>query len=174
MDAVVGADAIALANSKLATRRQGTYLGTLEGVNHLDLVGWINTARYKWAEIMGREIKFKPATFYLGIADHLARVVEGQEQPHPDGESDAVRPEPERETSDERRDRERGEMADSLQKGESQAAAGTPSTSTSTASPRPRSVDGDGEADAQRPLVERAQMGGPSRLERETGKTPPS
>ena len=83
---------------------QGTYLGTLEGVNHLDIVGWNNTARYKWAEIMGREIKFKPATFYLGIADHLARVVEGQEQPHPDGESDAVRPEPERETSDERRE----------------------------------------------------------------------
>ena len=80
----------------------------------------------------------------------------------------------ERETSDERRGRERAEMADSLQKGESQAAAGTPSTSTSTASPRPRSTDGDGEADAQRPLVERAQMGGPSRLERETGKTPPS
>jgi triacylglycerol lipase len=41
------------------------------------LVGWINTARYKWAEIMGREIKFKPATFYLGIADHLAKAVEG-------------------------------------------------------------------------------------------------
>ena len=57
---------------------QGTYLGTLEGVNHLDLVGWINTARYKWAEFTGREIKFKPATFYLGVADHLARHVEGQ------------------------------------------------------------------------------------------------
>lgn len=26
---------------------------------------------------MGREIKFKPATFYLGIADHLAKAVEG-------------------------------------------------------------------------------------------------
>ena len=57
---------------------QGTYLGTLEDVNHLDLVGWINPARYKWAEFTGREIKFKPATFYLGIVDHLARVVEGQ------------------------------------------------------------------------------------------------
>ncbi|KAI0080363.1 alpha/beta-hydrolase, partial [Panus rudis PR-1116 ss-1] len=62
----------------LKSARWGTYLGTLEGVNHLDLVGWVNTARYKWAEIMGREIKFKPATFYLGITDHLARVVEGQ------------------------------------------------------------------------------------------------
>lgn len=27
--------------------------------------------------MMGREIKFKPATFYLGIADHLAKAVEG-------------------------------------------------------------------------------------------------
>ena len=41
-------------------------------------MGWINTARYKWAELTGREIKFKPATFYLGIVDHLARVVEKQ------------------------------------------------------------------------------------------------
>ena len=49
---------------------QGAYLGTLEDVNHLDLIGWMNTARYKWAEFTGREIKFKPATFYLGVADH--------------------------------------------------------------------------------------------------------
>jgi len=56
----------------------GTYLGTLEDVNHLDLVGWINAARYKWAEFTGRGIKFKPGTFYLGVADHLARHVEGQ------------------------------------------------------------------------------------------------
>ena len=47
-------------------------------MNHLDLVGWINTFRYKWAELTGREIKFKPATFYLGVADHIARNVEGQ------------------------------------------------------------------------------------------------
>ena len=47
-------------------------------MNHLDLVGWISTARYKWAEFTGRGIKFKPATFYLGVADHLARHVEGQ------------------------------------------------------------------------------------------------
>lgn len=60
--------------------RWGTYLGTLEHVNHLDLVGWINTARYKWAEIMGNEIKFRPATFYLGIADMLAKEVEGKQQ----------------------------------------------------------------------------------------------
>ena len=41
---------------------------------------------------MGKEIKFHPATFYLGIADMLAREVEGQSQDqvdqnsHEDGE----------------------------------------------------------------------------------------
>ncbi|KAG6870121.1 hypothetical protein C0992_000967, partial [Termitomyces sp. T32_za158] len=71
----------------------GTYLGTLQGVNHLDLVGWINTARYKWAEMMGKEIKFRPATFYLGIADMLAGEVdgvprEGEDERHPKNEDD--------------------------------------------------------------------------------------
>lgn len=110
-------------------------------MNHLDLVGWINTARYKWAEIMGREIKFKPATFYLGIADHLARVVEGQSLPEPGhsnegGEEDSgePRPGPSRETSGERQDRERGEMADSLEKGESQAGTPTPTPKNSNSS----------------------------------------
>jgi triacylglycerol lipase len=51
----------------------------LNHVNHLDLVGWINEARYKWAEIMGKEIKFRPATFYMGIVDMLAKNVEGQQ-----------------------------------------------------------------------------------------------
>ncbi|KAL1951466.1 hypothetical protein VTO73DRAFT_615 [Trametes versicolor] len=119
----------------LKSARWGTYLGTLEGVNHLDLVGWINTARYKWAEIMGREIKFKPATFYLGIVDHLARVVEGQgrapgegsqEGPGLDAARDAASGEgdAEAECSPVRRERdeirkqgERAEMADSLGKG---------------------------------------------------------
>ena len=62
----------------IESAKWGTYLGTLHQVNHLDLVGWINTARYKWAEIMGKEIKFRPATFYLGIVDMLAREVESQ------------------------------------------------------------------------------------------------
>ena len=96
-------------------------------MNHLDLVGWINTARYKWAEIMGREIKFKPATFYLGIADHLARVVEGQ-GPQPAGEAPEAQgtagvQAQRREASGERRDREREAMADSLQKGSEATAA---------------------------------------------------
>lgn len=33
-------------------------------------------ARYKWAEMMGKGIEFRPATFYLGIADMLAGEVE--------------------------------------------------------------------------------------------------
>ncbi|EAU92719.1 triacylglycerol lipase [Coprinopsis cinerea okayama7 len=61
----------------IESAKWGTYLGTLSQVNHLDLVGWINEARYKWAEIMGKEIKFRPATFYLGIVDMLAKEVEG-------------------------------------------------------------------------------------------------
>jgi triacylglycerol lipase len=67
----------------IQSAKWGTYLGTLNHVNHLDLVGWINTARYKWAEIMGNEIKFRPATFYLGIVDMLAREVEGLDDSHP-------------------------------------------------------------------------------------------
>jgi triacylglycerol lipase len=59
-------------------RMQGTYLGTLSPVNHLDLVGWTNAARYTWAAIRGKEIPFKPASFYLGVADLLAGVEEGE------------------------------------------------------------------------------------------------
>ncbi|KAF5375001.1 hypothetical protein D9758_000462 [Tetrapyrgos nigripes] len=66
----------------------GKYLGTLQNVSHLDLVGWTNTARYKWAEMTGREIKFRPATFYLGIADMLAKEVEGQTEGEGEGEGD--------------------------------------------------------------------------------------
>lgn len=87
---------------------------------------------------MGREIKFKPVTFYLGIADHLARVVEGQgqegasavggEMRTESGVSGADREAPGKstETSEEREEREeirregeRAEMADSLGKGDS-------------------------------------------------------
>lgn len=110
----------------LKSAKWGTYLGTLEGVSHLDLIGWINTARYKWAEIMGREVKFKPASFYLGIADHLARVVEGQER-RPEGEQagqpredDVIPTEGSAERAEReeiKREGERAEMVDSLQKG---------------------------------------------------------
>ena len=88
---------------------------------------------------MGREIKFKPATFYLGIADHLARVVEGQEAPAaaPASElSSEVRSRPEqlaRETSGEREDRERGEMADSLQKGTAEVTSPNASSDATSA-----------------------------------------
>jgi hypothetical protein len=66
---------------------QGTYLGTLENVSHLDLIGWTNPARYAWAEALGRAITFKPATFYLGVVDHIARVVERGEAHTPHGDS---------------------------------------------------------------------------------------
>jgi len=120
----------------LTSANWGTYLGTLEGVNHLDLVGWVNTARYKWAEIMGREIKFKPATFYLGITDHLARVVEGQQQSNAPQDSPPGGSTLSAEEQDEmRQESERSEMADSLDKGgggDSEGSdIGTPSSSRS-------------------------------------------
>lgn len=61
----------------IESAKWGTYLGTVQDVNHLDLVGWINSARYSWARLRGRDIKFHPATFYLAMADHLAREVDG-------------------------------------------------------------------------------------------------
>ncbi|KAJ3575983.1 hypothetical protein NP233_g744 [Leucocoprinus birnbaumii] len=88
----------------------GTYLGTLNQVNHLDLVGWINTARYKWAEIMGKEIKFRPATFYLGIVDMLAREVEGQKDA---AEAEDTEPSGKRRQSTEEEERE--QMVHSLE-----------------------------------------------------------
>lgn len=79
---------------------------------------------------MGHEIKFKPVTFYLGIADHLARVVEGQGQQEGPATSGETRTEagvcgadqgPSSKstgTTEEREERERVEMADSLRKGD--------------------------------------------------------
>lgn len=61
----------------------GTYVDTVEDVSHLDLVGWVNTARYSWAKLRGHNIAFHPATYYLSIADHLAREVDGV-QPGPE------------------------------------------------------------------------------------------
>nr|GAT47848.1 predicted protein [Mycena chlorophos] len=62
----------------VASAQWGKYCGTIQNVSHLNLVGWINPAQIKWAEIVGREITFRPATFYLGIVDRLAEEVEGQ------------------------------------------------------------------------------------------------
>lgn len=41
----------------------GEYQGTLENVNHLDLVGWVNPVRYTISEWVGKPISFKPASF---------------------------------------------------------------------------------------------------------------
>ncbi|KAF6766583.1 triacylglycerol lipase [Ephemerocybe angulata] len=81
--------------------KEGPNDGLLQHVNHLDLVGWINTARYKWAEIMGKEIEFRPATFYLGIADMLAKEVEGQKENAADAERGRRSQSPELVQSDE-------------------------------------------------------------------------
>jgi hypothetical protein len=43
-------------------------------------VGWVNPARFTWAEWMGKAIKFKPATFYLDVTDFIARNVEDQDE----------------------------------------------------------------------------------------------
>ncbi|KAF9508264.1 hypothetical protein BS47DRAFT_1366065 [Hydnum rufescens UP504] len=78
----------------------GTYLGTLEGVNHPDLVGWVNTARYKWADLTGKSIQYKAATFYLQIADMLAERVEMQpelETTEADSKPPPISPSPEEE-----------------------------------------------------------------------------
>ncbi|KZT54671.1 alpha/beta-hydrolase, partial [Calocera cornea HHB12733] len=34
----------------------GEYEGTVTHVNHLDLIGWMNAARYRWAEFVGTKI----------------------------------------------------------------------------------------------------------------------
>ncbi|KAJ7596852.1 Alpha/Beta hydrolase protein [Mycena floridula] len=63
----------------IESAKWGKYMGTLEDCNHLDLVGWVNEVRYKWHEMIGKKIKFRPATFYLSVVDILAREVDGVE-----------------------------------------------------------------------------------------------
>ncbi|KAG8989968.1 hypothetical protein FRB90_002001 [Tulasnella sp. 427] len=63
----------------IESARWGTYMGTLKGVSHSDLVGWVDTPRYRWAEWTGHTINFKPGTFYFELVDHLARVAEDVE-----------------------------------------------------------------------------------------------
>jgi triacylglycerol lipase len=65
----------------------------LEDVSHLDLIGWVNTARYKWAELTGKSLKFKPASFYLEVASTLAEEVEGlkhDDDSQPDGHREVL------------------------------------------------------------------------------------
>lgn len=50
----------------------GEYRGTLLGVNHLDLVGWVNHVRYAFSNWSGNPISFKPATFYLEVVSKAA------------------------------------------------------------------------------------------------------
>ncbi|KAH9822529.1 Alpha/Beta hydrolase protein [Melampsora americana] len=50
----------------------GEYKGTLENVNHLDLVGWTGMIRYAYAEWTGKKIEFQPVSFFLEVAESLA------------------------------------------------------------------------------------------------------
>lgn len=51
----------------------GEYKGTLENVNHLDLIGWKGSIRFAFANLMGTPIQFRPVSFYSGIAEMLAK-----------------------------------------------------------------------------------------------------
>ncbi|PYI05700.1 triacylglycerol lipase [Aspergillus sclerotiicarbonarius CBS 121057] len=49
------------------------YKGTLEGVNHLDLINWSNRLKWLAGEITGNRQRFNAIAFYLDIADMLAK-----------------------------------------------------------------------------------------------------
>ncbi|KAJ4396045.1 lipase 2 [Gnomoniopsis smithogilvyi] len=51
--------------------RWGSYKGTLEGVNHLDLINWTNRLRWTIRRWMGEPEPFNAVAFYLEIADML-------------------------------------------------------------------------------------------------------
>ncbi|GAO19770.1 hypothetical protein UVI_02041710 [Ustilaginoidea virens] len=58
----------------VASSRWGEYRGTLEGVNHLDLINWPNRVRWavgRWTGAGGTG--FNAVAFYLAVADMLAR-----------------------------------------------------------------------------------------------------
>lgn len=57
----------------VASSKWGEFRGTLVGCSHVDLVGWVNHVRFTMEAWAGRPIAFKPATFYLEVADHLAK-----------------------------------------------------------------------------------------------------
>lgn len=35
-------------------------------------MGWVGKIRFGWAELLGKRIKFRPVSFYCGIAELLA------------------------------------------------------------------------------------------------------
>lgn len=51
----------------------GKYVGTLNGVDHLDLINWTNSARKVVDRMLGEKEKFNANALYLDIADHLAK-----------------------------------------------------------------------------------------------------
>ncbi|KAE8266009.1 hypothetical protein A4X09_0g6346 [Tilletia walkeri] len=51
----------------------GTYQGTLRGVSHLHLIGWVSAAQNVWRDLVGKRRVFEPGAFYLQICEDLAR-----------------------------------------------------------------------------------------------------
>ncbi|VVT58302.1 uncharacterized protein SAPINGB_P006138 [Magnusiomyces paraingens] len=57
----------------VASARWGHYLGTIENVNHLDLINWPNSFDLMWAHLIHRKPPFNAIAMYLSITDMLAR-----------------------------------------------------------------------------------------------------
>lgn len=54
--------------------RWGQYLGTLEGVDHLDLINWSNKLRAEYHRVvLGKQAPFNPLALYLDIAEQLSK-----------------------------------------------------------------------------------------------------
>lgn len=51
----------------------GTYLGTINNCDHLDLINWTNRLRYHWYRLTGQKPSFNALAFYLHISDGLAK-----------------------------------------------------------------------------------------------------
>jgi len=51
----------------------GQYQGTLRGVSHLHLIGWVSAAQNAWRDLVGKRRVFEPAAFYLQICEDLAK-----------------------------------------------------------------------------------------------------
>lgn len=51
----------------------GEYIGTIDNVDHLDLVNFTNLVRYNWARFLGQPQPFNAIALYLHITDMLAK-----------------------------------------------------------------------------------------------------
>jgi hypothetical protein len=58
--------------------RWGTYCGTLNNVNHLDLINWTNRLRWYFWKLTGKKRNFNAIAFYLDIAGATVRSIPGR------------------------------------------------------------------------------------------------